>query len=69
VRAVVDRGIEIGGTSPPSAYTGNRVASIAHANPFHPSVRAPGCEGVARTGPSTAKSQPIAPARAISATP
>ena len=42
--------------SPPSAYTGSVVPATARAKPSKPSGGASGCVGVARTGPSTAKS-------------
>src|SRR6185312_4731179 len=51
---------------PPSANTGSVAPAIRCANPSRPIGTASGCVGVARTGPSIAKSRASAPAFATS---
>jgi hypothetical protein len=46
------------GYRPPIAYSGRSTCSRAAAKACQPMPSAPGCEGVAASGPSTAKSQP-----------
>jgi hypothetical protein len=67
VRTVRNGIVEIAAAKPPSANTGTVVSATIDAKFLPSERRAPGCVGVANSGPSTAKSSLQLAARSISA--